>query len=114
MCLGVKPTPEMLRDALKAKHYRAVAIVHNETSTGVENPVKELAAVVHEISPDTLIMVDAVFLTGRRKNRNRRLGFGFCANFLAKMLSAPTGMSFAAVSERAMAKAETVPNRGWY
>ena len=34
-----KPSlPIMLRDALKKKHYEAVTIVHNETSTGVENP----------------------------------------------------------------------------
>ena len=54
----------ILADALKKKHYEAVAIVHNETSTGAENPVKELAAVAHEVSPDTLVMVDAVSSLG--------------------------------------------------
>ncbi len=39
-----------MADALKKKHYEAVTIVHNETSTGVENPLKELAQVIHEIS----------------------------------------------------------------
>jgi aspartate aminotransferase-like enzyme len=42
---GEAISPDMLRDALKAKHYEAVTIVHNETSTGVENPVKDLCAV---------------------------------------------------------------------
>ncbi|NMC83815.1 MAG: aminotransferase class V-fold PLP-dependent enzyme, partial [Anaerolineaceae bacterium] len=48
---GEAITPDMLRDALKAKHYEAVTIVHNETSTGVQNPVEELCRVVHETSP---------------------------------------------------------------
>jgi aspartate aminotransferase-like enzyme len=111
---GEAHTPEMLRDALKAKHYEAVAIVHNETSTGVENPVKELAAVVHEISPDTLIMVDAVSSLGGVKIETDAWGLDFVLTSSQKCLALPPGMSFAAVSERAMAKAETVPNRGWY
>ena len=50
---GEAITPEMLADALKAKFYEAVTIVHNETSTGVMSPVKELCEVVQQISPDT-------------------------------------------------------------
>ena len=57
---GQAVTPDILADALKQKHYEAVTIVHNETSTGVENPVKDLCKVVQDISPDTLILVDAV------------------------------------------------------
>jgi len=66
---GQAITPEMLAEALRRKHYEAVAIVHNETSTGVENPVKELCAVAHEVSPDTLIMVDAVSSLGGVRSR---------------------------------------------
>jgi aspartate aminotransferase-like enzyme len=58
--VGKAVSPDALRDALKKKHYEAVTIVHNETSTGVESPVKELATVVREVSPDTFILVDAV------------------------------------------------------
>ena len=36
---GKAITPDMLADALKQKHFEAVTIVHNETSTGVENPL---------------------------------------------------------------------------
>ena len=57
---GQACTPDILADALKAKKYEAVALVHNETSTGVMNPLEALAAVVHDLSPDTLIIVDAV------------------------------------------------------
>lgn len=106
--------PEMLADALKKKHYEAVTIVHNETSTGAENPMKELAAVVHEISPDTLILVDAVSSLGGVKIETDTWGLDFVLTSSQKCLALPPGMSFAAVSDRCLTKAETVTNRGWY
>ena len=106
--------PGMLADALKKEHYEAVTIVHNETSTGVESPLKELSAVVKEISPDTLILVDAVSSLGGVKIETDAWGLDFVLTSSQKCLALPPGMSFAAVSDRALAKAETVENRGWY
>jgi len=88
MCPGVKLIPPTcLRDALRAKHYEAVAIVHNETSTGVENPVKELAAVIQELSPDTLIMVDAVSSLGGVKIETDAWGLDFVLTSSQKVFS---------------------------
>jgi predicted phosphoserine aminotransferase len=106
--------PEMLADALKKKHYEAVAIVHNETSTGAENPVKELAAVAREISPDTLVLVDAVSSLGGVKIEMDTWGIDFLLTSSQKCLALPPGLSFGATNERAMKKAEKVTNRGWY
>ncbi len=106
--------PEKLADALKKKFYEAVTIVHNETSTGVESPIKELAAVVHEVSPDTLILVDAVSSLGGVKIETDAWGLDFILTSSQKCLALPPGMSFAAVSDRALKKAESVNNRGWY
>jgi aspartate aminotransferase-like enzyme len=106
--------PDQLADALKKKHYEAVTIVHNETSTGVENPLKELAEVVHEVSPDTLILVDAVSSMGGVKIETDAWGLDFVLTSSQKCFAMPPGMSFAAVSDRALKKAETVDNRGWY
>ena len=100
--------PEMLADALKKKHYEAVTIVHNETSTGVENPLKELAAVVHEVSPDTLILVDAVSSLGGVKIETDSWGVDFILTSSQKCLALPPGMSFAAVSDRARRLASPV------
>ncbi|MEN4042225.1 MAG: alanine--glyoxylate aminotransferase family protein [Anaerolineaceae bacterium] len=111
---GEAITPELLAKALKQKHYEAVAIVHNETSTGVENPLKELAAVVHEVSPDTLIMVDAVSSLGGVKIEMDAWGIDFLLTSSQKALALPPGLSLAAASDRAMKKAESVTNRGWY
>jgi aspartate aminotransferase-like enzyme len=107
-------TPEMLADALKKKHYEAVTIVHNETSTGADNPVKELAAVVQDISPDTLVLVDAVSSLAGDKIEMDAWGIDFLLTSSQKCFALPPGLAFAATSDRAMKKAETVENRGWY
>src|SRR4029453_15390309 len=44
--LGEAVAPELVREALRRKRYEAVALVHNETSTGVISPLAEVAAVV--------------------------------------------------------------------
>ena len=106
--------PDMLADALKKKAYEVVTIVHNETSTGVENPLKELAAVVHEVSPETLILVDAVSSLGGVKIETDAWDVDFILTSSQKCLALPPGMSFVAVSDRCLKKAETVDNRGWY
>jgi len=111
---GEAITPDMLRDALKKKHYEAVTIVHNETSTGVENPVKELCKVVQEVSPDTLILVDAVSSLAGVKIEMDAWGIDFMLTSSQKCLALPPGLALAGTSERAMAKAATVKNRGWY
>ena len=53
-------TAELVAQALKKKDYEALLIVHNETSTGLVNPVQEIAAAANRVSPNTLICVDAV------------------------------------------------------
>jgi predicted phosphoserine aminotransferase len=104
----------MLADALKKKHYEAVTIVHNETSTGAENPVEKLAEVVYQVSSDTLVLVDAVSSLGGVKIDMDAWRLDFLLTSSQKCLALPPGMSFAAVSDRAMKKAESVENRGWY
>jgi len=111
---GQAITPEMLQDALKKKFYEVVTIVHNETSTGVENPVKDLSAVVHTVSPDTLVLVDAVSSLGGTRIEMDAWGIDFLLTSSQKCLALPPGMSFAGANERAMKKAESVSNRGWY
>ena len=56
---GEAVDPELVRSALRRKRYEAVTLAHNETSTGVINPLREIAEVVHEES-DALVLVDTV------------------------------------------------------
>ncbi len=106
--------PDMLADALRERHYEALTIVHNETSTGVENPLPDLVAAAREASPDTLILVDAVSSLGGVKIEMDEWGLDYLFTSSQKCMALPPGMSFASASERAMQAAAQVPARGWY
>ncbi|MEX1248660.1 MAG: alanine--glyoxylate aminotransferase family protein [Anaerolineales bacterium] len=107
-------TPELVRSALKKKKYEAILVVHNETSTGLVNPIKDIAAAVQEASPETLICVDAVSSLAGDKIEMDAWGLDFVLTSSQKAIALPPGISLAAVNDRAMQKAETVKNRGWY
>lgn len=107
-------TPELVASAIKKQDYEAIFIVHNETSTGLVNPIKEIAATVRELSPDTLICVDAVSSLAGDRLEMDAWGLDMVLTSGQKALALPPGIALAAVSDRAMAKAEQVQNRGWY
>jgi predicted phosphoserine aminotransferase len=107
-------SPDLVREALQKKEYEAILVVHNETSTGLVNPVKDIAAVVHEVSPSTLVCVDAVSSLGGDKIEMDAWGIDFLLTSAQKALALPPGISLAAANDRAMQRAETVTNRGWY
>ena len=111
---GQPVTPEAVATALKQDHYEIITVVHNETSVGLENPIKDIAAAVREVSPDTLICVDAVSSLGGAKIEMDAWGVDMVLTSSQKCLALPPGLALGAVSDRAMARAEQVPNRGWY
>jgi len=111
---GTAVMPEMLEAKLKEKHFEAVTIVHNETSTGVENPLKDLCAAVKAVSPDTLILVDAVSSLSGSKIEMDAWSIDFLLTSSQKCLALPPGLSLVGVTDRALEKAGTVDNRGWY
>lgn len=106
--------PERVAEALERTLAEVVTIVHNETSTGLQNPVKDVAAAVHAVSPDTLILVDAVSSLGGAKIEMDAWGLDMVLTSTQKALALPPGLALGAVSDRAMAYAESVPERGWY
>ncbi len=62
---GQAADPNIVETRLKTlKPFRGVLMTHNETSTGVMNDVHTLTALVRQISPETLIAVDAVSSMG--------------------------------------------------
>ncbi len=107
-------SPERVADQLRTRHYELVTLVHNETSTGLENPVQAIAAAVRETSPDTLICVDAVSSLGGTKIDMDAWGLDMVLTSSQKSLALPPGLALGAVSDRALEFAAQVPNRGWY
>ena len=106
--------PEQVAEALRRDHYDIVTVVHNETSVGLENPVRDIAAAVREVSPDTLVCVDAVSSLGGAKLEMDAWGLDMVLTSSQKCLALPPGIALGAVSDRAMERAQQVPNRGWY
>ncbi len=106
--------PDRVADAVKKGKHEAVTVIHNETSTGLQNPVKEIAEAVHAVAPDTLILVDAVSSLGGAKIEMDAWGLDMVLTSSQKAIALPPGLALGAVSDRAMKKAEKVENRGWY
>ncbi len=106
---------EAFAAALAARDdYDLVMVVHNETSTGVENPIAEIAAVVHATRPDALIAVDSVSGLGGARLEMDAWGLDMVFTSGQKALALPPGIALAAVSDRALERAREVPHRGWY
>jgi aspartate aminotransferase-like enzyme len=106
--------PDRVAASVKSGGFEALTIVHNETSTGMQNPVKEVAEAVRTVAPDTLILVDAVSSLSGAKIETDAWGLDMVLTSSQKALALPPGLALAAVSDRALEKAKTVENRGWY
>ncbi len=107
-------SPERIADTVRTGGFEALTVVHNETSTGMQNPVKEIAEAVRAVAPDTLILVDAVSSLGGTKIEMDAWGLDMVLTSSQKCLALPPGLGLGAVSDRAMEKAKSVENRGWY
>ena len=108
--------PEQLADHLRSRRarYDAVTVTHNETSTGVTNDLAILASVIHEESPDTLVLVDAVSSLGGIPVQFDEWKLDVCLASVQKGLALPPGITVAAISDAAVARAQKHPYRGTY
>lgn len=108
--------PEMVAERLAGGGYDAITIVHNETSAGVENPLEEIAKVVRAApnGDDIMILVDSVSGMSGARVETDGWDLDVVLTSSQKAFALPAGLAFAAVSDRAMARAQTVPNRGYY
>lgn len=106
--------PDIVADSVKRGGFEAVTIVHNETSTGLENPVKEIAEAVRAVASETLILVDAVSSLAGARIEMDAWGLDMVLTSSQKCLALPPGLALGAVSDRAMKRAEKIENRGWY
>lgn len=111
---GHPNTPEQIEEPLASGAYDALALVHNETSTGVENPVAQIAARARELVPDVVILVDAVSSAGGAEIRVDDWELDVVLTSSQKCLALPPGLGFAAVSDRALERAQSLDARGWY
>ncbi len=93
---------------------KALAVVHNETSTGVESDLSAIIPPARERG--VLTIVDTVSSLGAVDVPVDGLGIDFCLTGTQKCLGAPPGLAFLSVSDRAWSAiaARQTPVRSWY
>lgn len=110
---GTPNRPEEIDKLLATGKYDALTLVHNETSTGLMNPLKEIAEVVRR-HPDVMFCVDTVSSMAGVEIDFEALGADMLLAGVQKAFGLPPGLAVVAVSPRALKKAAGVPDRGHY
>ena len=106
--LGAAVDPRELAVRLEAdtgKRIRGVLLTHNETSTGVQNDMASIAAVVR--AHGALSVVDSVSGLGASEFRMDEWGYDVVATASQKAFAAPPGIAMIAASDRAWAQIES-------
>ena len=105
---GTSASPDALRDHLsRADPYRAVLVTHNETSTGVANPMEALATVVRSAPGEPLLVVDGISGLGAMPFEMDAWGVDLVISASQKAWMASPGIAIAALGPRAVAAVET-------
>jgi aspartate aminotransferase-like enzyme len=93
---------------------KAVQVTYNETSTGVMNPLPELAETIRAEAPDTLILVDAVSALGAVPMEMDGWDLDVVVTGSQKAWMIPPGLAMVAASDRAWAAAESATMPRFY
>ncbi len=105
--------PEAVDVALATGKYDAVTVAHNETSTGVTNPLGEIARVMQKY-PDVLFLVDAVSSLGGLPLIVDDLGIDLCLASVQKAMALPPGFAVCCVSPKMMERSRRARDKGYY
>lgn len=108
---GAGPDLDGLRAALR-QPAKAVAVVHNETSTGVTNPLEEIVEAAHAV--DAFVLVDAVSSLGGLRLPTAELGIDAAFSASQKCLAAPAGIAPVVVAPSLWEATDPKGVDGWY
>ncbi|MBM3537652.1 MAG: aminotransferase class V-fold PLP-dependent enzyme [Alphaproteobacteria bacterium] len=99
----------------KAHKLKAVCVVHNETSTGVTSRIKLIRDAIDRAKHPALLMVDTISSLGSIDYRHDEWGVDVTVAGSQKGLMLPPGLSFNAVSAKALAasKSNKMPRSYW-
>ena len=110
---GLPNTAESVDQVLAIGKYDLITVTHNETSSGIMNPVEEIAEVMKKY-PEVIFCVDAVSSLGGAKIEVDKWGIDICITSSQKCLGLPPGLSLCSISEKALEAARKVKFRGTY
>ena len=99
----------------KGHAIKAVCIVHNETSTGVVTDVSAIRQAIDAAKHPALLMVDAISSLGSLRYQHDAWGVDVTIAGSQKGMMLPPGLSFNAISEKALAVSQkaTTPRAFW-
>jgi alanine-glyoxylate transaminase/serine-glyoxylate transaminase/serine-pyruvate transaminase len=99
----------------KKKEIKAVCFLHNETSTGCLSPVAEIRKAIDKAGHPALLMVDTISSLASADYRHDEWGVDVSVGGAQKGLMLPPGMSFNAVSDKALManKTSTLTKSFW-
>ena len=111
--LGQAFEADAVKGLLDSSGADAVTLCHSETSTGVLNPIADIAKVVLA-KPDVMYLVDAVTSLGGSPVETDAWGLDFVLTGSQKAFALPPGLAFGVASPRLLERAKTLPDRGIY
>jgi alanine-glyoxylate transaminase/serine-glyoxylate transaminase/serine-pyruvate transaminase len=110
--------PNLIEDYLrkdKAREIKAICVLHNETSTGCLSPIAAIRKAIDAAGHPALFMVDTISSLASTDYRHDEWGVDVTVGGAQKGLMLPPGMSFNAVSDKALAasKSAQCPKSFW-
>ena len=111
---GKAVKPEMIAEKLDSGEYDTLTVCHNESSTGVRNPIKEIGQMIRKKYPNVIYVIDAVSSMAGDKTLPSDIGCDVIFASSQKCFALPPGLTIGLVSDRAIQRAKEVPNRGTY
>ncbi|HSQ02241.1 MAG TPA: alanine--glyoxylate aminotransferase family protein [Methanobacterium sp.] len=110
---GNAVNPDDVRYILEEEEdIKAVTIVHNETSTGVANPIEEVGRILKDF--DALYVVDTVSSLGGDDVQVDNFGIDMCVTGSQKCLAAPPGMAAITLNEDAWDVVDKTKSKTYY
>jgi alanine-glyoxylate transaminase / serine-glyoxylate transaminase / serine-pyruvate transaminase len=99
----------------KAHEIKAVCVLHNETATGCLSPIAEIRRAIDRAGHPALLLVDTISSLASADYRHDELGVDVTVGGAQKGLMLPPGMSFNALSDKALAasKSSKLPKSFW-
>jgi predicted phosphoserine aminotransferase len=109
---GDAHTPGMVDDAMAGGDFDTVTVCHSETSTGVLNPIREIARVAHDHG--AMVCVDTVSSLAGAPVETDAWELDFVATGSQKSFALPPGLAFGVARPAVLERAAANPQRGLY
>jgi len=106
--------PEMILEKLDSGKFDTVTVCHNETSTGVRNPIYEIGKAIKKDHPEVMYVIDSVSAMGGDKVEPEKIQCDMIYASTQKAYALPPGLAIGFVSDEAIKRAAEVPHRGKY